>query len=151
MRKFVSGALIAGGLCCSSVQSVAAAPSYLGNWRVTSSRPAPWVGPDDKPYIPDMKRLMGQVISFTPTRIVAPQPLTCRGPIYRIKVYPRDMLFQGGLTDAARQAKALGFAGAKITTLETGCEGLIDFHFVNPSTAFFALNNRLYRIVKVKP
>ncbi|MGE5723286.1 MAG: hypothetical protein ACM3YM_12585, partial [Sphingomonadales bacterium] len=65
--------------------------------------------------------------------------------------YTPDMLFQGTLTDPERQARALGYAsGRTIRTLETGCEGAIDFHFIDARTALFALNNRIYRLERVR-
>ncbi|MDB5723917.1 MAG: hypothetical protein JWQ16_671, partial [Novosphingobium sp.] len=60
--------------------------------------------------------------------------------------YPPANLFQGGLTAPAAQAAELGFRPAAIPTLETGCEGLIDFHFTEAGTALFALNNNIYTL-----
>ena len=59
-----------------------------------------------------------------------------------------EYLFQGGLTAPAAQAAALGFRGPRIATLETGCAGAIDFHFVNAKTALFALDNMVYTLRK---
>jgi hypothetical protein len=123
---------------------------FLGKWSVTTSQPAPWARPDDKPVESDLKALMGKIVTFSSDRIDAPRPLTCRKPHYEMKQYQFDMLFQGGLTEPAKQATALGYS-ERVATLETGCEGAIDFHFVNRDTAMFALNNRLYKIERKKP
>jgi hypothetical protein len=134
--------------------SASAAPQakqdFLGKWTITTSQAAPWSKPDNKPVESDLKALMGRDVAFLKDRIDAPSPLRCRKPHYEIKQYPPDMLFQGTLTDPDKQAKALGY-GPSIATLETGCEGAIDFHFVNRDSAMFALNNRLYRLERKKP
>jgi hypothetical protein len=128
----------------------AANPDFMGKWTVTTSQPAPWAQPNDKPVESDLKALIGKDVTFSTNRIEAPRPLTCRKPHYEMKRYDPDMLFQGGLTDPAKQATALGY-GMKIATLETGCEGALDFHFINSDSAMFALNNRLYKIERKKP
>ncbi|WP_424629037.1 hypothetical protein [Bradyrhizobium sp. SYSU BS000235] len=128
----------------------AANPNFMGKWTVTASQPAPWARPDDKPVESDLKALVGKAVTFSADRIDAPRPLTCRKPHYEMKQYDPDMLFQGGLTDPTKQAAALGY-GKKIATLETGCEGAFDFHFINSDSAMFALNNRLYKIERKKP
>ena len=124
----------------------AAALDYQGIWTVTTSEPAPWSEPKEKPVASDLKALIGHTVTFWTDRIDAPPPLGCRKPHYAIKQYSPDMLFQGGLTDPGKQATALGFTDKKIQTVETGCEGAIDFHFVNAGTALFGLNNRVYRM-----
>lgn len=128
----------------------AANSDFMGKWTVTTSQPAPWAQPNDKPVESDLKALIGKDVTFSTNRIDAPRPLTCRKPHYEMKQYDPDMLFQGGLTDPAKQAAALGY-GKKIDTLETGCEGALDFHFINSDSAMFALNNRLYKIERKKP
>ena len=128
----------------------AANPGFMGKWTVTASQPAPWAQPNTTPVESDLKTLMGKMVTFSANRIDAPRPLTCRKPHYEMKQYEPDMLFQGNLTEPAKQAAALGYR-EKIVTLETGCEGAIDFHFINSDNAMFALNNRLYKIERKKP
>lgn len=139
-------ASIAFGVAASPSQ--AADESFLGAWTVSKSQAAPWTDAAEKPVASDLKALMGMTVTFRPDRIVAPKPLGCRGPHYETKPYAPDMLFQGALTDPARQAPTLGFAGGSIPTLETGCEGAIDFHFVDQGKAMFALNNRIYVLTR---
>jgi hypothetical protein len=119
---------------------------YQGIWTITTSEPAPWAGPKEKPDASDLKALIGHTVTFWTDRIDAPAPLGCKKPHYAIKQYGADMLFQGGLTDPGKQAAALGFVDKTIPTVETGCDGAIDFHFVNAGTALFGLNNRVYRM-----
>ncbi len=124
----------------------AAALDYQGVWTITTSEPAPWAEPKDKPVASDLKALIGHTVTFWTDRIDAPSPLGCKKPHYAIKQYAPDMLFQGGLTDPGKQASALGFVDKTIPTVETGCDGAIDFHFFNAGTALFGLNNRVYRM-----
>jgi hypothetical protein len=133
------------------VTAHATEPDFQGNWTVTSSEPAPWADPHEKPVASDLKALIGHGVAFQRDRIDGPAPLGCRKPRYRIKQYSPDMLFQGGLDEPAPQAAALGFKDKTIRTLETGCEGAIDFHFMDSDDALFALNNRVYRIQRTRP
>ena len=127
-----------------------AKPDFLGKWTITASQSAPWSKPGDRPVESDLKALMGHDVVFLKDRIDAPSPLRCRKPHYEIKRYTPDLLFQGSLTDPDRQAKTLGYSQS-IATLETGCEGAFDFHFLDRDSAMFALNNRLYRLERKKP
>ena len=123
-------------------------PGILGVWTIVSARRAPWQTAAFPPDAAEMNRLAGARVIFKRDRIIAPSPLGCRKPHYEVRGYTPDMLFQGGLTSPTRQASALGFTGPKIPTLETGCEGALDFHFVDAKTAIFALNNSLYTITR---
>ena len=129
----------------------AAEPDFLGTWTVTSSEPAPWADAHEKPVASDLKALIGHPVTFQHDKIDAPSPLGCRKPNYRIKPYSPDMLFQGSLDKPETQAPTLGFKDKTIKTLETGCEGAIDFHFLDSDDALFALNNRIYKIQRRKP
>jgi hypothetical protein len=122
-----------------------------GTWTVTSAEPAPWADAKEKPVASDLKALIGHSVSFQRDKIDAPPPLGCRKPHYQIKQYTSDMLFQGGLDKPDKQAATLGFKDKTIKTLETGCDGAIDFHFVDADDTLFALNNRIYKIERKKP
>lgn len=126
----------------------AAQPEILGAWRITDAQVAPWATPDSGFSAQEQHRLIGSTMTFAKTRITALRPLGCQKPHYRFLDVPPDYLFQGGLTDPAAQAMALGFHLPKITTLETGCAGWIDFHFVDARTAMFGLNNMIYTVRK---
>ena len=72
------------------------------------------------------------------------------------------MLFQGAFgemhlrdksADPAKIAATLGFRGSASKTptwktLETGCANELDFHFLDPTTAAFGLNNYVYMLKK---
>lgn len=142
--------LIAGLLAAvlaAPAMATAALPTYLGVWLIAEAHPAPW---RPTPYPGDLlesRKLVGRKIVYTPRGITAPAPLACRDPQYRLREVGPDYLFQGGLTSPQAQATALGF-GPRITTLETGCEGWFEFHFVNDRTAMFALDNMIYTLRK---
>ena len=124
-----------------------------GTWviRQTASV-APWVAPDaTQPSDREQRRLAGGRVTFRADRITGPTPLACRGPHYEMRDYGADMLFQGNLTQAEAQATALGFTSRPIRTLETGCEGAIDFHMLDDNTMQFGLNNRIYTLDRVRP
>jgi len=125
-------------------------PAYLGPWVIARSQAAPWSAPDEPPVQSDIERLVGKRVVFDRDRIEAPEPLACAGPHYEIISYTSDLLFQGNLTDPDKQAMALGYRLPQIMTLETGCAGPIEFHFLNAITAMFALNNRLYRLERAR-
>ena len=75
-----------------------------------------------------------------------------------MKDYSADMLFQGQLGEAEQRggkkaedmATALGFKARPIYTLETGCEGAIDFHMTDAGHTAFALNNSIFWLIRAK-
>jgi len=122
---------------------------FYGVWMISQARPAPWVDASNAadPYLG--RRLVGQKVIFLWHAIDAPGPLGCDRPDYHMVEVPPEGLFQGNLTQPILQAHALGFRpGAPVTTLQTDCEHIIDFHFVNHTTAMFALDNTIYTLRK---
>lgn len=146
MRLAVFLALIT----ATSATPATARPDYLGVWEIAESKPAPWIRSEAELFPEERAELVGKRIVFSNNGIVAPAPMGCRRPHYRLRRDPADMLFQGVLTDPARQAAALGFVGTRFVTLETGCEGLLDYHFLDDNTAMFALNNAIYLVRKAR-
>ena len=145
MRQFITNGTVAAALLVGASATAAEPPAFLGAWLIASSQTAPWVMFGQPLGQSDIYGLVGKRVVFAANRIDAPSPLACAGPRYEIKTYPPDGLFQGNLTDAAKQAVALGYS-SQIMTLETNCPDIIDFHFIDANTAMFALDNRLYRI-----
>lgn len=126
---------------------------YLGTWKVTSAVVAPWADSQRKPDTAEVKTLVGKIIVIKPHEITGPHQAACRNPKYKVKDYPADMLFQGSFgemrerdhsVDPAKMAAKVGFQGTSWKTLETGCETELDFHFADPDTAAFGLNNYVY-------
>ncbi len=131
---------------------------YEGSWKVAAAAVAPWWSdPSHQPSSAEMKTLLGQIIEFKKKEILGPQEAACRGPRYRLKYYPADMLFQGMFGEMATRpgqpkpfqtAASIGFNGTKWKTLETGCGYALDFHFLDDRTAMFALDNYIYTLRK---
>lgn len=153
MKIFALIALLGAGLCS---DGHAADPFYLGTWKITSAVPSPWQAPyaDDTA---EMKSLVGKTVVIQPKAILGPRIIVCKDPIYRVKDYPADMLFQGAFEEMHRRnpsanpakiAAGLGFKGSSWKTLETGCANELDYHFLDPATAAFGLNNYVYMLKK---
>ena len=152
LSRFVSVLLI------SATLSFAADPFYLGTWKIVSAAPAPWVDSERKPDLAESKTLTGKIVKIEARRITGPHQVACADPKYQVKTYPVDMLFQGSFgemkqrdksVDMAKAAASAGFRnGTEWKTLETGCETEVDFHFIDPTTAAFGLNNVIYTLKK---
>ena len=136
---------------------MAADPFYLGTWKVDSAVLAPWADAAHKDDAAEMKTLVGKTVVFKPAEIAGPRQVACKGPHYKVKDYPADMLFQGAFgemhsrdksVDPAKVAAKLGFKGSSWKTLETGCATELDFHFIDPGTTTFGLNNYVYTLKK---
>ena len=145
-------------LVFASLTVMAADPFYLGTWKIASAVIAPWV--KGKAYDDDTtetKSLVAKTIVIKPAEITGPRIFVCKGPNYKLVDFPANMLFQGAFEEMQRNDKSvepdklaarLGFRGTKWKTLETGCANELDYHFVDETTAEFALNNYVYTIKK---
>src|SRR5258706_7611922 len=138
--------------------ATAAEPFYLGTWKILSAAPAPWASTDRKADLAESKTLTGKMVKIEATRILGPRQVACPKPNYQVKSYGVDMLFQGSFAemkerdksvDMPKAATTAGFRnGTEWKTLETGCETKVDFHFIDPTTAAFGLNNVVYTLKK---
>ena len=132
----------------------AADPFYLGTWKIDSAIVGPWWTEKTKPDPHEMNALAGKTFVIGAHSITGPRQVGCAKPNYEVKDYTADMLFQGMLgektKDPAKAAASIGFKGSKWKVLETGCANELDFHFIDPSTAAFALNNYIF-ILKKQP
>ena len=147
---------------CAAIGSFASlAPAadtfYLGTWKITSAVVAPWADSAHKPDAVEMKSLVGKTVVIKPSEIAGPRQVACKGPKYAVKDYPADMLFQGAFgemherdhsLDPVKIAAKAGFHGTSWKTLETGCETELDFHFADPVTMEFGLNDYVYILKK---
>ena len=131
-------------------------PFYLGTWKIASAVVAPWADPA-RPDRSEMKSLVGKTVTIKPKEIAGPRTLACVGPKYRVKDYPADWLFQGAFgemhdrnksADPVKIAASLGFRGSSWKTLQTGCANELEYHFVDPTTAEFGLNDYVYTLKK---
>lgn len=152
MKALLFLALLGAG----SLSARAADPFYLGTWKIVSAMPAPWQYPDHDDTV-EMKSLVGRTVIIQPKAILGPRIVACKNPNYSVKDYPADMLFQGQFgemhrrnasADPAKIAAGLGFKGPSWKTLETGCANELDYHFLDPATTAFGLNNYVYILKK---
>jgi hypothetical protein len=159
MKILLMMVLLGGAL----VSSAPAADFYLGTWKITSAVAAPWQdGPPYQSDLAEMKSLVNKSMVIQAKAILGPRQVACKDPNYRIKDYSADMLFQGAFgemhlrdksADPAKIAATLGFRGSASKTptwktVETGCANELDFHFLDPTTAAFGLNNYVYMLKK---
>ena len=149
MRKSIVAAILAAAFASTIAAAQTLAPSPVGaTFVVTGSQTAPWAQDSFGDASAESRALHGRKITFGQTAISGPQPMACKKPNYeRVAVEPEG-LFQGGLEAPASDAAALGFSPGKVPSLLTGCE--VDYHFVDPDHALFALDNRIYRIERAK-
>ncbi len=138
------------GLVTVALSSAARAQeAFAGSWSVSKAEPAPWAEKASGAG-GEARTLLGKQVDILPNRINGPRQLGCGKLKYKITNYAPDMLFQGGLTAPDKQAAALGFKGASIKTLETGCGNESDFHMVDADTILFGLNDRVYTLTRKK-
>ena len=116
MRQTFALAVLAFGAFAS--QAFAADPFYLGKWKIVSAVVAPWWDAAQKPDPSEISSLVGKTMTIRPAEILGPRQIACKGPKYRVKEYPADMLFQGAFgemhsrdksLDPAKIAATLGF------------------------------------------
>ncbi|HKE26877.1 MAG TPA: hypothetical protein VKB88_31205 [Bryobacteraceae bacterium] len=148
-------------LAMATIELAAAADAfYLGTWKIVEAKPAPWGDTTAwKQSAAETKSLLGRIVTIEQKAIRGPHQLACGDPKYQLRDYGADMLFQGMFgemhahdhaVDPVRVAENVGFHGSSWETLETGCEGMNDFHFIDRTTAAFGLNNYIY-ILKKQP
>jgi hypothetical protein len=152
-RRRLAPALLAAAFASTAL---AADPFYLGTWKIASAVVAPWADPA-RPDPSEMKSLVGKTVTIKPKEIVGPSILVCKGPIYQVKDYPADWLFQGAFgemhdrdksADPVKIAASLGFHGSSWKTVITGCANELEYHFIDPNTAAFGLNDFVYTLKK---
>jgi hypothetical protein len=128
---------------------------YLGTWKLTSAAVTPWADAQAKPDQSEKSALLGKTVTLAAAAISGPKAFACKGPHYKLSNFTADMLFQGAFgdmhdrdkkADPRKLAASLGFTGASIKTLKTGCE--IDWHFLDPATAEIGLNDYVYTLKK---
>jgi hypothetical protein len=140
----------------SAVAQEAFAGSWAGSWDVVDAQPAPWIDSNapEKPTINE--EIARGRITFMSDSVQGPAFLNCDKARFEIVKVPPEYLFQGGLTDPARQARELGFNGSDVLQLGMVCVAggadiSMDFDLVDESTALFALDNMIYRMRRVQP
>ncbi len=151
---------MAAWLSAALVQNASAADAfYLGTWKIVSAAVAPWWNePGRKPDPAESRTLVDKTVTITAKGIQGPHAVDCPKVRYEVKEYPADMLFEGAFgemqardksVDPAKVAASVGFHGSHWKTLETGCGNEINYHFLDPATAAFGLNNYIYTLKKI--
>jgi hypothetical protein len=142
-----------------AVTAASAANDMAGSWTVERADDAPWSNTTDyQPFHKVVPDYLHKKVVFEAKRIKGPSLLACAKPNYEMKDYTADMLFQGQLGESEQRggkkaedvATSLGYKSRPIRTLETGCEGAIDFHMTDADHAAFALDNVLYWLTRDK-
>jgi hypothetical protein len=135
----------------------AADPFYLGAWKIGSAVVAPWWDSAGKPDAAESKGLVGKAVTIGAAEIAGPRQVACKGPKYKVRDVPAEGLFQGAFDEMRRRDKSVdplklaakvGFKGTSWKSLGTGCANEIDYHFVDPNTAEFGLNDYVYILKK---
>ena len=161
--RYLAACLSIAALISFPISVHAADPFYFGSWKVISATVAPWwpyVEPGAKTEKPDpseTKLLVGKMVVIGAKGIAGPRPVACSGTHYQVMEQPAEGLFQGMFSemhehdksvDPRKVAASVGFRGSNWKTLETGCAVELDYHFLDPSTAAFGLNNYIYILKK---
>ena len=93
----------------------------------------------------------------TAKAILGPRQVACTRLRYEVRDDPADMLFEGAFgemhtrdssADPVKIAASVGFRGSSWKTLETGCGNEVNYHFIDPATVAFGLNNYIYTLKK---
>src|SRR5262245_9983203 len=119
-RRPILIAVLAAAVVATGALAARAADPWLGNWKVTEAKVAPWAGKSRARSEVDLKELLNKTVTFRPREIVGPPMLVCKGPKYKLSDFSADMLFQGAFgemhqkderVDPAKIAASLGFQG----------------------------------------
>src|SRR5215471_16359017 len=155
-RHGLTMALTAAALVMGALAAQAAEP-WLGNWKITESKVAPWSGKSRARSEVDLKELMGKTVTFRPREIAGPPMLACKGPQYKLSDFSAEMLFHGAFGEMrdknerinpGKVAASLGFEGESWQVVETGCASGIDWHFVDATTLAIGINDYVYLLKK---
>lgn len=125
---------------------------FAGSWDVFDVVQAPWVEADYNGPI-DEQIAKGR-ITFMPKAVQAPGFLNCDKARFEITSVPPEFLFQGNLSDPAKQAADLGHDGGEIRNLAMTCDAAdadvyMDFSLLSDDLLVFALDNMIYRLQRV--
>jgi hypothetical protein len=130
------------------VTPAAAQEAFLGTWKVTDAKVAPWYDGNGANPVIDPK-LAHATITLAKNSIKGPQPLGCRKVKYTVSTVGPEDLFEGGLKNPKQDAAALGFKSDKIVSANEGCMSIdadieMDFPMIDNDTIVFGLNNVVY-------
>lgn len=123
---------------------------FLGRWKVTEAKIAPWHDGTGAAPATD-PALQGKTIIFSAHATGGSSVVACKNAIYTVSMIGPDMLFEGGLKNPEKDAVALRFRGDRIETLNIGCNSKsgdmeLDFPMVDRDTLLLGLNNMVYTL-----
>jgi hypothetical protein len=126
---------------------------FAGTWVVSDAQPAPWVDGSAGTQPAINEAVSHGRFTFKKDSVEGPPPFNCQQVQYEVHEVGPEYLFEGGLTDPAKQAAALGFTSDKIVRLSMGCVSNdadigMDFDLIDQDTALFALDNVIYKMVR---
>ena len=155
MAHVRSRAALAAAACLGLFSAAhAQGPDIMGRWLIAKAALAPWADPQQQGGPAEEKRLVGQVVTFTPHAVTGPSPLGCPHATFSVHDDTADLLFEGGLAepdrngkprDAEALARGLGMTTHTVRTTETSCSE-VAYHRLSPTTLVFGLNNRIYTL-----
>ena len=158
IRRRALAVLTAGAMALAASGPAAAQQRFAGQWVVAKAAVASWAGdPKDPADVADARRLAGQRLVISASRLRAPEPLGCAHPTYEFRDAGADTLFEGGLnadgadrpTDPVALARALGMTTRTVRAMTASCSE-VEFFLVDPDTLLFGLNNRVFTAKRVK-
>jgi hypothetical protein len=133
---------------------------FLGTWTIQSAIIAPWVTQKQTDLPVEVDALLDKTVSITRDRISGPAIFDCNAPAYAVEELAPDVIFEGGLaldpanpvsepSDdlAAARATKLGFDPLNVLSLGIRCSEL-SLHMLDPKTVMFAINNKIYTMVR---
>jgi hypothetical protein len=129
-----------------------AEPSLMGTWDIVEAAHAPWTAPTEHAALAaEGRRMLKLAITFAPGTVNSKhKAFSCaRGVIYEANSLEADSIFQGNLPEPNPTAAALrmGFAKGEIPSVDVRCiKAQYSFHFRDPNTVLFALNNVIYTL-----
>src|ERR1051325_8779303 len=91
-RSILTFVLAAAALAMGALAARTADP-WLGSWKITEAKVAPWAGKSRARSEVDLKELLNKTVTFRPREIAGPPMLVCKGPKYKLSDFFADMMF----------------------------------------------------------
>ena len=151
-RAAVRGLAVTASLAAASALAAPAEVSIIGDWQIVEATPGPWTDAADRPALmSEGKRMLKLVISFAASQVHSKnRAFNCtRGVIYEPNSLDPDSIFSGNLPEPNPTAAALrmGFGRSGIPGVDVKCiNAIYTFHFRDPNTALFNLDNVIYTL-----
>ncbi len=152
LRAVVRALAVTAGLAAASALAAPADISIIGDWQIVEAQPGPWTDPADRPALmAEGKRMLKLMISFAASQVHSKnKAFNCtRSVIYEPNSLDPGSIFSGNLPEPNPTAAAmrLGFGRSGIPGVDVKCiNAAYTFHFRDPNTALFNLDNVIYTL-----